>query len=267
MRLPAEYTWLARLLRPRVAQVDGLASAAIERALMPLRARLARRAGKPLRRELLVNARRVWERAIPSFARLGWSCKIEDRGEPACHELRIAAARFACDLWNGADAAGLAWWCRWYRRGSSAASWPDGDAGRDVYAVLREAIAKTGKVALSRVVISQRERTIALRPADGGLMLPAIRQGRRRTETVPHRAEPVFHVRRDRPTAVQPMAHAVLPHRQPRRQLGTRPADRLQRREHFVAAQRDSVLRPAFSFSSRAFSHERMSRARHRPAR
>jgi DNA end-binding protein Ku len=28
---------------------------------------------------------------------------------------------------------------------------PDGDAGRDVYAVLREAIAKTGKVALSRV--------------------------------------------------------------------------------------------------------------------
>jgi DNA end-binding protein Ku len=47
---------------------------------------------------------------------------------------------------------------------------PDGDAGRDIYAVLREAIAKTGKVALSRVVISQRERTIALRPADGGLM-------------------------------------------------------------------------------------------------
>jgi DNA end-binding protein Ku len=47
---------------------------------------------------------------------------------------------------------------------------PDGDAGRDVYAVLREAIAKTGKVALSRVVIAQRERTIALRPVDGGLM-------------------------------------------------------------------------------------------------
>jgi DNA end-binding protein Ku len=47
---------------------------------------------------------------------------------------------------------------------------PDGDSGRDIYAVLREAIAKTGKVALSRVVISQRERTIALRPADGGLM-------------------------------------------------------------------------------------------------
>ena len=41
---------------------------------------------------------------------------------------------------------------------------PDGDAGRDVYAVLGEAVAKTGKTALSRVVIAQRERTIALRP-------------------------------------------------------------------------------------------------------
>jgi hypothetical protein len=40
---------------------------------------------------------------------------------------------------------------------------PDGDAGEDVYAVLREAIAKTRKTALSRPVIAQRERTIALR--------------------------------------------------------------------------------------------------------
>ena len=46
---------------------------------------------------------------------------------------------------------------------------PDGQAGRDVYAVLLEAIEKTGRVALSRVVIGQRERTIALRPMDGGL--------------------------------------------------------------------------------------------------
>jgi DNA end-binding protein Ku len=35
---------------------------------------------------------------------------------------------------------------------------PDGEAGKDVYAVLREAIAKTGRIALSRVVIGQRER-------------------------------------------------------------------------------------------------------------
>jgi DNA end-binding protein Ku len=55
---------------------------------------------------------------------------------------------------------------------------PDGDAGRDIYAVLREAIAKTGKVALSRVVISQRERTIALRPMDGGLMAHTLYEDR-----------------------------------------------------------------------------------------
>jgi len=55
---------------------------------------------------------------------------------------------------------------------------PDGDAGRDVYAVLREAIAKTSKVALSRVVIAQRERTIALRPVDGGLMAHTLYEDR-----------------------------------------------------------------------------------------
>ena len=35
---------------------------------------------------------------------------------------------------------------------------PDGDAGLDVYVVLRDAIAKSGQAALSRVVISRRER-------------------------------------------------------------------------------------------------------------
>src|SRR5215469_16668923 len=47
---------------------------------------------------------------------------------------------------------------------------PDGDTGKDVYAVLLEAIAKSGKTALSRVVMAQRERTIALRPVSNGLM-------------------------------------------------------------------------------------------------
>ena len=55
---------------------------------------------------------------------------------------------------------------------------PDGDAGRDVYAVLREAIAKTGMTALSRVVISQRERTIALRPMGDGLMAHTLYEDR-----------------------------------------------------------------------------------------
>ena len=40
---------------------------------------------------------------------------------------------------------------------------PDGSAGRDVYQILREAIGRTDRVALSRVVIGQRERVIAIR--------------------------------------------------------------------------------------------------------
>jgi DNA end-binding protein Ku len=55
---------------------------------------------------------------------------------------------------------------------------PDGNAGRDVYAVLREAIAKTGKVAITRVVISQRDRTIALRPTGDGLMAHTLYEQR-----------------------------------------------------------------------------------------
>lgn len=55
---------------------------------------------------------------------------------------------------------------------------PDGDAGRDVYAVLCQAIAETGKTALSRVVISQRERTIAIRPAGDGLMAHTLYEDR-----------------------------------------------------------------------------------------
>ncbi|HTI80357.1 MAG TPA: Ku protein [Acetobacteraceae bacterium] len=55
---------------------------------------------------------------------------------------------------------------------------PDGDAGRDVYAVLREAIGETGKTALARVVISQRERTIALRPMGDGLMAHTLYENR-----------------------------------------------------------------------------------------
>ena len=55
---------------------------------------------------------------------------------------------------------------------------PDGKGADDVYAVLREAIAKTGKVALTRLVISQRERTVAVRPMDGGLVAHTLNEER-----------------------------------------------------------------------------------------
>ncbi len=55
---------------------------------------------------------------------------------------------------------------------------PDGKAGEDVYAVVREAMEKTGRIALSRVVISQRERTVALRPMEGGLAAHTLNEER-----------------------------------------------------------------------------------------
>ena len=55
---------------------------------------------------------------------------------------------------------------------------PEGDAGTDVYMLLREAIARTGKVALSRLVIARRERAVALMPLGRGLVLHTLRESR-----------------------------------------------------------------------------------------
>jgi len=55
---------------------------------------------------------------------------------------------------------------------------PDGEAGRDVYAVLHQAIEETGRIALARVVIGQRERTIAVRAMSGGLVAHTLDETR-----------------------------------------------------------------------------------------
>ena len=55
---------------------------------------------------------------------------------------------------------------------------PDGDAGADVFVVLRDAIVATGKVALSRVVIARRERAIAIMPMDRGLVVHTLHDER-----------------------------------------------------------------------------------------
>ncbi len=64
---------------------------------------------------------------------------------------------------------------------------PNGKEADDVYAVLREAIQKTGKVALTRVVIAQRERTVAIRPMKGGLVAHTLNEQRDLNS-----AEPLF---------------------------------------------------------------------------
>jgi len=55
---------------------------------------------------------------------------------------------------------------------------PDGDSGRDVYVVLRDAIASTGKMALARVVIARRERAVGLLPMDKGLVAHTLHEER-----------------------------------------------------------------------------------------
>ena len=55
---------------------------------------------------------------------------------------------------------------------------PDGDAGQDVYVVLRDAIRKTGRVALSRVVIARRERAVAIMPMENGLVVHTLQEAK-----------------------------------------------------------------------------------------
>jgi DNA end-binding protein Ku len=55
---------------------------------------------------------------------------------------------------------------------------PDGKAGRDVYAVLRDAVADTGKMALSRVVIARRERAVGIVPMGKGLVAHTLHEER-----------------------------------------------------------------------------------------
>ena len=55
---------------------------------------------------------------------------------------------------------------------------PDGDAGADVYVVLRDAIAASGKIALSRVVIARRERAVAIMPLEHGLVVHTLHETR-----------------------------------------------------------------------------------------
>jgi len=55
---------------------------------------------------------------------------------------------------------------------------PDGSGGEDVFVVLRDALAKSGKIALSRVVIARREHPIAIRPMANGLVAQTLLEAR-----------------------------------------------------------------------------------------
>jgi DNA end-binding protein Ku len=52
---------------------------------------------------------------------------------------------------------------------------PDGKVGHDAFAVIRETIGEMNKVAIGRVVLTNREHIIALEPLDKGLMGTLLR--------------------------------------------------------------------------------------------
>ncbi len=52
---------------------------------------------------------------------------------------------------------------------------PDGKMAAEAYAVIREAMAQSGKIALGRVVLHTRERLLALEPRDNGLVAYSLR--------------------------------------------------------------------------------------------
>ena len=54
----------------------------------------------------------------------------------------------------------------------------DGDAGDDVYGVLRQAFVETGFVALSRVTMARRERAVLITPMEGGLAVHSLLEER-----------------------------------------------------------------------------------------
>jgi DNA end-binding protein Ku len=53
---------------------------------------------------------------------------------------------------------------------------PDGEAGEDVFVVLRDAIRKSRTAALSRIVISRRERPVAIMPSGNGLVCHTLHE-------------------------------------------------------------------------------------------
>ena len=55
---------------------------------------------------------------------------------------------------------------------------PDGKLAQEAFAVIRDAMKKSGQIALGRVVLSTRERILALEPRDNGILAYSLRTDR-----------------------------------------------------------------------------------------
>ncbi|MDF3075414.1 MAG: Ku protein [Alphaproteobacteria bacterium] len=53
---------------------------------------------------------------------------------------------------------------------------PDGEAGLEAFVVIREAMEKAGMLAISRVVLARKERAIAMKPEDKGIVAYSLRE-------------------------------------------------------------------------------------------
>lgn len=63
----------------------------------------------------------------------------------------------------------------WYDRHYLLA--PDGKVGEEAFAVIREAMKATGQVGIARLVLSNRERAVMLKPRDKGIIVTTLRYG------------------------------------------------------------------------------------------
>lgn len=54
---------------------------------------------------------------------------------------------------------------------------PDGPMAEETFVVLRAAMEKTGKTAIARIVLSNRERLVSVSPRDRGMLLETLRTG------------------------------------------------------------------------------------------
>jgi DNA end-binding protein Ku len=55
---------------------------------------------------------------------------------------------------------------------------PDGPVAEETYAVILEAMKQTGKVAVARIVLTNRERLVAIQPKEEGFLLTTLRTGK-----------------------------------------------------------------------------------------
>jgi DNA end-binding protein Ku len=62
---------------------------------------------------------------------------------------------------------------------------PDGDAGQDVFVVLRDAIRRSRVAALSRIVIAQRERAVVIIPSGKGMVCHTLHDPRDLWDSAP----------------------------------------------------------------------------------